>query len=106
MYGVIPLISWHAGGEFSFDFERHQLVLLPAAYYMGALPAFIAAMADSALDRHGVSGRLVWTTLVGFAVCFLPIGGALAMGYLHGPYILVFGLVGAVPAFVCSRLAG
>jgi hypothetical protein len=106
MYGIVPLLSWRTGAEFSFGFDWHQLSLLPMAYFMGALPALITATADSALARRGVGARIVWVALVGFAACFLPIWSAVAMGYVHGPYVLAFGLVGAVPAFACCWLSG
>jgi hypothetical protein len=39
-------------------------------------------------------------------VSFLPLLGALSMGFLHGPHVAIFGLLGAAPAAACSWLSG
>jgi uncharacterized membrane protein len=48
----------------------------------------------------------LWTCLFGFAASFLPFMTAIVMEYVQGIIFLLFGLVGAIPAFVCSLLAG
>jgi hypothetical protein len=37
---------------------------------------------------------------------FLLLLSSLSMGFLHGPFVLMFGLLGAVPGAVCSCIAG
>jgi len=48
--------------------------------------------------------RIALTALFGYAISYLPLIGAPWMGFIHGPYIVLFGLVGAVPSAVCSWL--
>jgi hypothetical protein len=76
------------------------------------LPVFELAVGDRPLlDWHQIAGRHVryrplWTALFGFAASFLPLLSSLTAGFIHGPIILLFGLVGAAPAALCSWLAG
>jgi hypothetical protein len=98
---MLPLFN-AAVGEAS-DLHLAQLVLLPLAYAVGAAPAGFAGLADHALA--GTAWRPLWSGLVGYVLGFVPIIGGLAMGTLHGRFVLLFGLIGAVPAVVCSLLA-
>ena len=36
---------------------------------------------------------------------YVPLIGAFWMHFVHGPYLLLFGLIGAVPASVCAWLS-
>lgn len=103
VWGLVPLLNWLSGGAGTFD--PGQLVLLPAAYWLGIVPALLAAAVDHLLARRGVRGRPAWTALFAFAASFVPLLSALAMGFLSSPWILVWGLIGAVPGFVCSALS-
>jgi hypothetical protein len=104
-YVLGPAMNWLLGG--SADFGWQHVVMLPMAYAIGILPALLTALVDAVLAGRGIRRRLLWTALFGFAASFLPLAGALAAGYIAGePLLLVWGLVGAVPAYVCSRLAG
>lgn len=97
-FGLLPLI----GGEPSFD--PHGIVLLPLAYFLGLVPALIAAGFDHwlarmasgtgqygsrPLDSASASCRVAWAFLV-----------------TPSPYFLIYGVIGAVPGFICSWLAG
>jgi hypothetical protein len=104
MWGILPVLNGVLGGASVFDY--HQLVLLPLAYEIGLVPAVLVAAFDGRLARRGVRYRVGWSTLFGFAVSFLPLLGALSMGFLHGPFVAIFGLLGAAPAAVCSWLSG
>lgn len=42
----------------------------------------------------------------GYVFIFMPLLAALTMGFVHGPYLLLFGIIGAVPAAICSWVAG
>jgi hypothetical protein len=87
-----------------------QIVLLPMAYALGLAPALIAAAFDHALARWRVRLRILWTALFGTAAAYLILLTAWMDGSVHGPYLLAFGLVGAVPGAICSwissRLSG
>jgi uncharacterized membrane protein YjgN (DUF898 family) len=104
MWGIVPVLNGALGGSSVFDY--HQFVLLPLAYQVGLLPALLVAAFDGWLARRGVRYRVGWSTLFGFAMSFIPLLGALSMGFLHGPFVAIFGLLGAAPAAACSWLAG
>jgi len=50
---------------------------------------------------HGIA----LTALFGYAISYLPFAAAFWIGFGHGPYVLLLGLIGAVPSAVCSWLA-
>ena len=95
---MLPLLSTALGEQPSAAFG--QLVILPAAYAAGALPAALTGAIDHSLA--GRSWRPLWTGLAGYMLGFGPILAALLMGFVHGPYLVLFGLIGAVPALICS----
>jgi hypothetical protein len=43
--------------------------------------------------------------MFGYAITYLPLAVAFWIGVGHSPYVLLFGLIGAVPSAVCSWLA-
>lgn len=86
-------------------FDLHQVVLLPACYLVGLIPALLAAWFDHGLAKRNLSWRIALTGLFGYAISYLPLAGAFWMGFLHGPELLWFGLIGAVPATVCAWLS-
>lgn len=103
-WGLLPLLNRASGGASVYD--AHQLVLLPLAYWLGIVPALLAAALDRHLARRGLPWRPAWTALFAFGVSFVPLSAAIGMGFLKSPWLLVWGLVGAVPGFVCSLLSG
>jgi hypothetical protein len=50
----------------------------------------------------GTIGRIA---LFGYAISYVPLIGAFWVGFVHDPYVVLLGLVGAVPSAVCSWLA-
>jgi hypothetical protein len=82
-----------------------QIVLLPMAYALGLAPALIAAAFDHTLARWRVRLRILWTALFGTAAAYLILLTAWMDGSVHGPYLLAFGLVGAVPGAICSWIS-
>ncbi|MDB5377216.1 MAG: hypothetical protein JWR00_1662 [Rubritepida sp.] len=103
-WGLVPLLNWATGA--ASVFEWGQLVLLPLAYWMGFIPALLAAVLDRHLTRRGLRWRPAWTALFAFAASFVPLAAAIAMGFLASPWLLIWGLIGAVPGFICSALSG
>lgn len=101
---LLPLLNWATGGDSTFEWG--QLMLVPVAYWLGLLPALLAALVDHLLARRGVRWRAAWTALFAAAASFVPLISGLAMGYLGSPWLLVWGVIGAVPGFVCSLLSG
>jgi hypothetical protein len=101
-WGLLQILNWALGSPSTFDY--HHVVLLPFAYVVGIVPALVVAIFDSSLAARHIGYRVLWTTLFAYAAGFIPLG-AFLMGFIHSPYILFFGLVGAVPGAVCSWLA-
>lgn len=101
---ILPVFSWALGEASSFD--HHQVVLLPLGYLVGAVPALLAGLIDGFLATRNSRWRVLWMALAGFVLSFLPLASSFAAGLIHGPFILVFGFVGALPAAVCSWLSG
>ena len=65
----------------------------------------MAAWFDHALAKRNVSHRIALTALFGYAISYLPLAVPYWVGFAHGPEVLLFGLIGAVPSAVCSWLA-
>jgi hypothetical protein len=105
---LFPVISALAGGPMAFDI--HQIVtvpaLLPIAYAVGLVPALLVGSFDGILAGRNIGRRALWCALFGFAMSFLPLLSSLSMGFLHGPFVLMFGVLGAVPGALCSWIAG
>ena len=101
---MLQILNWSLGEPSTADF--HQLILLPMAYVLAIVPALLTALVDDRLAERNVRYRLLWTALAGYVLIFAPLLTALSMGFVHGPYLLLFGIIGAVPAAICSWLAG
>lgn len=86
-------------------FEWQQIVLLPVIYTIGIVPAFIAALIDQAFAKRRFVLRPIWTGAVGFFAAFIPILASMLYFQLYSPFLLLWGLVGFIPAFVCSFLS-
>jgi hypothetical protein len=81
------------------DFRSLDLVTLSLAYAFTVIPALILAGVDQAFHR------LEGTTIAGAAIAYLA---ALTVGFpfLNYRATLMIGLIGAIPAAVCSWLSG
>jgi hypothetical protein len=99
---MLQIANWLAGSPITFDVA--QIMMLPTIYLVGLTPALLAAWFDHALARRNVSYRVVLTALFGYAISYLPFAAAFWIGFGHGPYVLLLGLIGAVPSAVCSWL--
>ena len=58
------------------------------------------------LFKRNMGYRVFWTAVAGFVLIFLPMLTPLTIRFLDGPYLFVFGIIGAAPAAICSWLAG
>ncbi len=103
LYGMLPVLNWSLGEPSLLDF--HQLVLLPLAYMIGFFPALVVGCFDAALAKRRVRGRIAWTVLFAAAACYIPLMSSIAMGFMGGSFLLLYGIIGAVPAALCSWLA-
>ena len=104
IWGVLQIFNWALAGSITADY--HQLILLPAAYVIALFPAMLTALVDDVLATRNVRYRILWTALSGYLFIFAPLLAALLMGLVHGPYLMLFGTIGAVPGAICSWLAG
>ena len=103
-WGMLQILNRVLGETSTVDY--HQLMLLPAAYVIVLFPAMLTALVDGVLARAGVRYRILWTALAGYVFIFAPVLAALLMGFVRGPYLMLFGIIGAVPGAICSWLAG
>ena len=104
LWGMLQILNWALGEQSTADY--HQLILLPAAYVILLLPAMLTALVDNVLARRNVGYRILWTALAGYMFIFVPLLVPLLTRSVRGPYLLLFGIIGAVPGAVCSWLAG
>lgn len=100
---MLQIANWLSGSPSTFDLA--QVAMLPTIYLVGLIPALAAAWFDDALAKRNLSHRVAMTGLFGYAISYLPLIGVPWMGFVHGPYVVLFGLIGAVPSAVCSWLA-
>jgi hypothetical protein len=120
------LIACVAVGARSFPDSRMALELAGWGYVVGAIPALLCAVVDLLLRKTRIPA-VIGTALVGYGLATLvastifyssDIGMALAFGLMPlfaalAPAVLGiaglslgFGLVGGIPAAVCSWLSG
>ena len=100
---MLQIANRLAGSASTFDVA--QVMMLPMIYLVGLVPALAVAWFDHALSTRNLSRRVLLTALFGYAISYLPLIGAPWMGFVHGPYVVLFGLIGAVPSALCSWLA-
>ena len=85
--------------------DYHDVVLLPLAYSLGGVPAFLSGSFDEWLVRRRVGAHVARTAAFGFFACFLMLLPLLAIGVAGHPVVFVFGLVGATPAAICAGIS-
>jgi hypothetical protein len=100
---MLQIANWVAGSRATFDVA--QIMMLPTIYLVGLTPALLAAWLDHLLAKRNVSCRIALTALFGYVISYLPLAAAFWIGLGHGPYVLLLGLIGAVPSALCSWLA-
>ena len=100
---MLQIANWVAGSPATFDVA--QIMMLPTIYLVGLTPALLAAWLDHLLAKRNVSCRVALTALFGYAISYLPLAAAFWIGVGHSPYVLLLGLIGAVPSALCSWLA-
>jgi hypothetical protein len=101
---LLPMISvlggdWHA---YNLSMFVSYVITLPIALVLGIVPAGLACVLDAKLLRYRVRHRQAWCAGIGFLVGFIPLAPSFFHDFIHGPYLLAFGLVGALPAGLCS----
>jgi hypothetical protein len=100
---MLQIANWLAGSPATFDVA--QIMMLPTIYMVGLAPAFLVGWLDHMLAKREIPYRIALTAMFGYAITYLPLAVAFWIGVGHSPYVLLFGLIGAVPSAVCSWLA-
>jgi hypothetical protein len=102
---VVPIILVLQG--YAFKLGRDELIsgvaIYPAAMIFGIVPALLAALADWLLVR--VRYRWIYVGLIGMVVGFPAMRDNLQLTATHPWWPIVGGLIGGIPAAVCSRLS-
>jgi hypothetical protein len=88
-------------GAVSDNPEAYKLVLW--GYVVGVVPALTCASVDLLLGRTRFPS-IVGTALVGYGIAILAALAIFDWGLIER--ILFFGLIGAIPATICSWLSG
>ena len=100
---MLQIANWMAGAPSTFDLQH--VVMLPTVYVFGVIPALLIAWFDQVLAQRQMSYRIALTASFAYALSYVPLLGAFQLGFMHEPSAVLLGLIGAVPAAVCSWLA-
>ena len=105
---ALPIVSLSAGEGFVMPSNPLPvwLTLMPSAYFFGFVPAVLTAIVDGLLARFGLRGawRIGITALVGFVLSLAPLVVVVLFGFLHGPWVLLWGVSGLLAGSVCSAV--
>ena len=94
-----------AGGKIFGGFPG-VLIGLPFAYLFGIVPALIMWLEDWWLcERIPLPAKIATSALTGYLAVIALLWLNTAPGQVRAPQFLTFGLVGAVPAVICSLLS-
>jgi hypothetical protein len=102
---VVFILRDIAGGKI-FGGIPGLLISLPFAYLFGIVPALIMWLEDVWLcERIPLPAKLITSTITGYLAVILVLWLNTAGGQVKPPQMLSFGLVGAIPAAICSLLS-
>ena len=96
------LIAFVSIGVGALPDNPMAVVLAGWAYVVGAIPALICAVADLLLRKTRIP-PVIGTALVGYGMATLVAAAIFDISDIMG---VAFGLVGGIPAAVCSWLSG
>jgi hypothetical protein len=100
---MLQIANWITGAPSTFDLQH--VVMLPTVYVFGVIPALLLAGFDHVLAKRQMRYRIALTALFACVLSYVPLLGAFHLGFMHEPSAVLLGLIGAVPAAVCSWLA-
>ncbi|MEO6841683.1 MAG: hypothetical protein ABI192_13045 [Bradyrhizobium sp.] len=81
--------------------QRIEISVSPSAYRYCLLPALVLAVFDWVTQMIELPHRPIAASIAGWFLAFLGLREILALPDLPG-WFLAIGLLGAIPAFVCS----
>jgi Family of unknown function (DUF5413) len=95
-----------AGGKIVGGFPG-VLFGLPFAYLFGILPALVMWLEDWWLcEKISLPAKIFTSAVTGYLAVIVLLVLNTAPGQVKLPQIITFGIVGAVPAAICSLLSG
>jgi hypothetical protein len=102
---VVFVLRDIAGGKIYGGFPG-VLFGLPFAYLFGLLPALVMWLEDWWLcERINLPAKVATSALTGYVAVVALLLLNTAAGQVKLPQIISFGLVGAIPAVICSLLS-
>ncbi|MBR0704413.1 DUF5413 family protein [Bradyrhizobium diazoefficiens] len=106
LVGFLVLVA--LGGGFQSHAVEAFLLMLPFAMVAGVVPAIITASFDYLFEKWGLQQlhRLIGVAIVGYGAAYLLTFANLAEATPLVFFEFRWGLVGAVPAVICSWLSG
>lgn len=103
---VVFVLRDIAGGKIYGGFPG-VLFGLPFAYLFGILPALVMWLEDWWLcQKISLPAKIFTSAVTGYVAVIALLLLNTAPGQVKLPQILTFGIVGAVPAAICSLLSG
>lgn len=103
---VVFVLRDIAGGKIDGGFPG-VLFGLPFAYLFGILPALVMWLEDWWLcEKISLPAKILTSAVTGYLAVIVLLLLNTAPGQVKLPQILTFGIVGAVPAAICSLLSG
>ena len=97
---VLPVATWLEGQRIEMTLPPGQVRTL---YFICIFPALLIGVFDWFAGVIGVPYRPVGTAIVGWILAAIVLSGWLALPDLPGWFVAI-GLIGGVPAFICSWL--
>jgi hypothetical protein len=83
--------------------QRIGITVSPSALLYCIFPALVVALFDLIAEMIEVPRRPIGTAIVGWVLAFAALRDTLALPDLPG-WSMAIGLLGAIPAFVCSSV--
>jgi hypothetical protein len=103
---VFLMPSFTHGKPLEFPAPDGMLLLSPFAYLFGVVPALLTAIADWLLAKAlPLYARVPTTAAFGYLVTFLTMFLTYNPSKVSLPLVFAYGIVGLVPAAVCSLLS-
>ncbi|MBI3702153.1 MAG: hypothetical protein HY242_17150 [Afipia sp.] len=99
---AVSLAAWISIQLWILPDNPEAYKLVGWAYVVCAVPALVIAFADTVFRRSRIPA-VIGTALVGYAIAFAVAVWIFDSGLVQR--ILTFGLIGALPAAICSRLS-
>jgi Family of unknown function (DUF5413) len=106
LFGFIVFVLRDVAGGKIYGGFPGVLFGLPFAYLFGVLPALVMWLEDWWLcERISLPAKVATSALTGYVAVIALLLLNTAAGQIKLPQIISFGLVGAIPAAICSLLS-